>query len=369
MKRSFTLPRTAKLTALFYVLAIGGILTFDACHKSVSCPDKTTTTDASVSKNTPASVIQITQGKSETSILTVAAIRKSGDGNSTEVMFNERAQLFSLTDATIITTLQTAFANHTAISVTTNPWSGTVLQVNTLSQRDATGHSSRITVSSPGTASRVDFSTMTDETVDHIAGIAVLNTTVTDSLTSVIPDMASAQIIFDYITHQCCALPGPYAIDYCIPFQYCEDGCYARAHKMCWILNTKYNYATHKVFSFANAGSDELCVKGEKWGGCCVNWWYHVAPLVNIKTAKGVQAYVFDPAMFDQPVLLSAWLHAQQNPACLPSGDAAHVSMINIQPTSSYSPSDYTGYDFDTDPIYYYTDMTLTSYRPLTTCP
>ena len=138
---------------------------------------------------------------------------------------------------------------------------------------------------------------------------------------------------------------------------------------MCWILNTKYNYATHKVFSFANAGTDELCVKGEKWGGCCVNWWYHVAPLVNIKTPAGTKAYVFDPAMFDQPVLLATWLHAQENPACDPVGDNPHVSMINIQPTSSYSPNGTTGYLFDTDPTYSSTDHYLSLYSPLTTCP
>ncbi len=368
MKGTNTPLHTIKWTALFYVLAIGGILTFDACHKSASCPDKTSATPANA-KSTPVQLIQSADGKSETSTVTVAAIRKSGDGKITEVMFNEKAELFMVGDASIIAALQTALTNNKPVSVTTNPWTATVLQVNSASDKDAAAHSSRPIVYSASTASKIDLANMADETVNNIAGISVINTTSPGTLTAVIPDMASAQIIFDYITHQCCALPGPYAIDYCIPFQYCEDGCYARAHKMCWILNTKYNYATHKVFSFANAGSDELSVKGEKWGGCCVNWWYHVAPLVNIKTAKGVQAYVFDPAMFDQPVLLATWLHAQENPACVSGGSTPHVSMINIQPTESYEPSSYSGYSFDTDPTYYYTDATLTSYSPRVTCP
>jgi hypothetical protein len=134
-------------------------------------------------------------------------------------------------------------------------------------------------------------------------------------------------------------------------------------------MNTKYNYATHKVFSFANAGVDELCVQGLKWGGCCVNWWYHVAPLVNIKTPAGTKAYVMDPAMFDQPVLLATWLHAQENPACVPSGDNPHVTMINIQPTSSYEPTSSSGLTFNTDPTFSATDGTLSSYSPLITCP
>ncbi len=197
--------------------------------------------------------------------------------------------------------------------------------------------------------------------------MSVLNTS-TPGLTNVIPDFATAQLMFDYIVKQCCALPSPYGIDHCISFQYCQDGCYARAHKMCWIINNRYHYATHKIFSFANSGSDRLSVKCLKWRGCCVTWWYHVAPLVNVKTPTGVKAYVFDAAMFDQPVLLATWLHAQENPSCVTGTSVARVSMINIQPTASYSPAGYSGLTFNTDPTYSSTNSTLISYAPLHTC-
>jgi hypothetical protein len=135
---------------------------------------------------------------------------------------------------------------------------------------------------------------------------------------------------------------------------------------MAYIINNRYHYVTHKIFSFANSGSDRLRVKAEKWGGCCVTWWYHVAPLVNIKTPTGTKAYVFDPAMFDQPVLLSVWLHAQENPSC---SSSPRVDMINLQPTTSYSPANYAGTMFDTDPAYADSDTTMVHYRPLRTCP
>jgi hypothetical protein len=276
-------------------------------------------------------------------------------------MFSQLAEIFTVYDANVIASLNSAFAASKTIRITFDPWRATVLSV----APAATDISATMHRQAGNTGTAYSMATTPTATLDDASAMGILNTT-SAGLTNVIPDMATAQMMFDYLEHQCCAVPGPYTIDYCISFQYCEDGCYARAHKMCYVINNKYHYATHKIFSFANAGSDQLSVKGEKWGGCCVNWWYHVAPLVNIKTPTGTKAYVFDPAMFDQPVLLSAWLHAQENPAC--SG-SAHVSMINIQPTTSYAPASYSGYLFNTDPLYTDTDATLVSYSPLTTCP
>jgi hypothetical protein len=224
---------------------------------------------------------------------------------------------------------------------------------------------SRQVVKGVGPAILVDLSNPDAEKLDNSERLGIMNPTGT--LVNVVPDMATAQLMFNYITQQCCATPSPYEIDYCIPFQYAHDGCYARAHKMCYILNKKYGYDTHKIYSFANAGSDVLCVQAQKWGGCCVNWWYHVAPLVNIRTPSGVKAFVFDPAMFDQPILLSVWLHAQENPAC--AWGTPNVSMINIQPTEMYCPADYSGYLFATDSDFSSTNATLVSYSTYTTCP
>jgi hypothetical protein len=134
------------------------------------------------------------------------------------------------------------------------------------------------------------------------------------------------------------------------------------------IITERYGYCCEKVFSFATENFDTLAVAANKWGGCCVFWWYHVAPLVRVRVRLGkasvVLALVIDPGMFDKPVLLSSWLYAQQNKTCDPD---AKVSSYSIQPGSAYTPSFPPG-SYATDPDYSKTDQTLTNYHSLTTC-
>jgi len=136
---------------------------------------------------------------------------------------------------------------------------------------------------------------------------------------------------------------------------------------MRWIITNKFHYCCEKVFSFANVNFDVLAVKADKWGGCCVTWWYHVTPLIRVRVGKlGVLALVIDPGMFDKPVLLSSWLAAQENKVCSPN---AKVSKYSIQPGSAYMPANHAGTAFTTDPAYTATDATLTAYKNLKTCP
>ena len=349
-------------TVLASSACIGGLLLINACHKNAAH-------QVTVATTTAPTTASANRGQSLDQVVTVAAIRP-GDGGTATVLFNQNQEVFTISDATAITQLNAALQANMPVKITYNPWSATVLQVATLSNSELLSYGQRKAAPAADAGTTVSSMRFVDnspipETVNDVSALGVLNTT-TPGLTPAIPDMATAQLMFNYITKQCCALPSPYALDFCISFQYCEDGCYARAHKMCWILNNKYHYATHKVFSFANVGSHSLSVKAEKWGGCCINWWYHVAPLVTINTPKGPKAYVFDPAMFDQPVPLNTWLNAQKNPAC--SSDA-YVDMFNIQPTSSYSPSSYSGYTISPDPYYTDTDTTLVHYSTLQTCP
>ena len=366
MKKISTAQRVS-LTAFFYTIAIAGaLLLVNSCSKSKETAGTTAgqATDlAHAVKVSPA----VHQNAAQTKVVTIANIRKSADGSVTNVMFNQLAEIFTVYDATLLTNLQDAFKANKTIQITFDPWQATVLRMTTADVPQGTANHSAAAKNNAGTAQNVNLAVMSDEAVDNLPQAAVLNTTTT-GLTNVVPDMATAQMMFDFIAHQACALSGPYGIDQCISFQYCEDGCYARAHKMCWIINNKYHYDTHKIFSFA-LGSDQLSVKAEKWGGCCINWWFHVAPLVNVKTPTGTKAFVFDPAMFDQPVLLSTWLHAQENPACASPSNPAHVTKINLQPTASYTPADGTGTTFDTDPMYTSTNSTMVTYGPLKTCP
>ena len=151
----------------------------------------------------------------------------------------------------------------------------------------------------------------------------------------------------------------------CIPFQYVIDGCYARAHKMRWIITQKYHYCCEKVFSFAIPWPDTLAVQASKWGGCCVFWWYHVAPLVRVRLGRwAVLLMVIDPGMFDKPVLLSTWLAAQENKNCSTN---AKVTQFSIQPGSAYAPNGGPT-SYITDPNYTATDATLLAYQNLVTC-
>jgi hypothetical protein len=77
------------------------------------------------------------------------------------------------------------------------------------------------------------------------------------------------------------------------------------------------------------------------------------------------RAYVIDPGMFDKPVLLSAWLQAQEKLACNAN---AHVDFYSIQPSSAYTPSYPNGSPYATDPNYTQTNNTLTGYANGHTC-
>ncbi len=370
MNRIFSFRVAGKMAVLCAALAVSGMLTLSSCEKKQAGSDKQTTSVCYGSDDNNGASGSVGKGAGHqtlSSIATVAGFRTIEGSSAVEVFFNENTEFFTVTDAATIATLKTAFSNNSALRITFDPWQGVLVKVATPSASDEAAIKSRVNVSGASGAFAVDFTKMTDDVINEPAGMGILNTT-DPGLNNLIPDFATAQLMFDYITRQCCELPGPYAIDYCIPFQYCIDGCYARAHKMCWIINNRYKYGTKKIFSFANAGSDKLCVQGQKWGGCCIRWWYHVAPLVTIKTPTGPKAYVFDPAMFNQPVLLATWLHAQENPACAGSFNP-HVTMINVQPTTSYAPSGSSGMSFSTDPMYTATNNTLDNYSALITCP
>jgi hypothetical protein len=175
-------------------------------------------------------------------------------------------------------------------------------------------------------------------------------------------DMTKANEIFKYCADQQC--PTPASITPCIPFQYVIDGCYARAHKMRDIVETKYKICVRKVFSYANPPTSELAVRASKWGGCCVTWAWHVAPVIKVKTASGDADYVIDPGMFNNVVTVAVWLDAQKTKACSP---IANVFMSSIQPGEYYTPAPGGGYI--NDPTLKLTDGVLRDYKDKKTCP
>lgn len=310
----------------------------------------------------------------ETGILTVANIRRPRGKRVTEIRFNEREQVFTLpadvrSRAGIANRLKGALGRRQPVRAVLDPRRGTVRRIDALAAEElAEFQRTRTLLDKPDKPVRVDVGAIDPTTFNVVDRYLKFPTFRLCS--RIVPDYKTAKKIFDFCAAQSCHLPGPPTVTPCIPFQYVRDGCYARAHKMRKIIEERFGYCCEKVFSFANQNDDDLAVRADKWGGCCVVWWYHVAPLIRVRIAIGpvrfVLALVVDPSMFDKPVLLSTWLMAQQNTGCAAN---AKVSMYSIQPGSAYTPANFQGTAFTTDPAYTATDATLIMYKTLTTCP
>ncbi|MDH3413629.1 MAG: protein-glutamine glutaminase family protein [Gammaproteobacteria bacterium] len=315
--------------------------------------------------------------KQENEILTIAAIRRPKGKQITEYLFNEKQQIFTFRSDTTTaqrssSRLKEAFRKNMPVKARLDTRRGFIQRIHAPSPKEfAEFERARTFLDKPDRIRRIDVSSVdpiTFNIVDYYLKVPSFKL-----CKKIFPNYKRAKKIFDFCAKQSCHLPGPYDISPCIPFQYVRDGCYARAHKMRWIITKKYHYCCEKVFSFANQNDDVLAVTADKWGGCCVTWWYHVAPLirVRVKLAKISKlsvtiALVIDPSMFDKPVLLSSWLSAQEKTACNPN---ANVSMYSIQPGSAYSPANYAGTAFTTDSSYTATDSALIGYSNFVTCP
>lgn len=304
----------------------------------------------------------------ETGILTVAAIREAKG----RILFNEREQIFALPETQargeISRRLNEALEKKLPVKALLDPRRGLVQRIEPLSEGEIQEYKrNRTLLDRPEKTLRVNVADI-DPTRFNIVDVS-LKIPVFKLCTRIVPSYKKAKEIFDYCAQQSCHLPGPTVETPCIPFQYVIDGCYARAHKMRKIITEKYGYCCEKVFSFAIDNDDDLAVQANKWGGCCVTWWYHVAPLVRVRikilSFSFTLAMVIDPGMFDKPVLLSSWLMAQESALCSAN---ARVSMYTIQPGTAYWPANGQGTAFGTDPTYALTNGTLTSYQNLTTC-
>lgn len=304
----------------------------------------------------------------DSGILTVAAIReKSG-----RVLFNEREQIFALPETkardAVSRRLYEALEKRLPVRALLDPRRGVIQRIDPLPEGEIEEfRRSHPLLDKVEKLMRVDVSAI-DPTRFDVVEVG-LKLRIFKLCTKIVPSYAKAKEIFDYCAQQSCHLPGSTVETPCIPFQYVRDGCYARAHKMRKIITEKYGYCCEKVFSFAIDNDDDLAVQANKWGGCCVTWWYHVAPLIRVKikilSFSFTLAMVIDPGMFDKPVMLSTWLAAQENAACSPN---ARVSMYTIQPGSAYWPANEFGTAFATDPAYTSTNEWLINYETLTTC-
>ncbi len=94
-----------------------------------------------------------------------------------------------------------------------------------------------------------------------------------------------------------------------IPFQYPENGCFARAQEMSRLIEQFFDPNTADVVVAKIWNFGRFRVNSENHPHCQARWHYHVAPVV--KTDAGL--LVIDPSLFDQPVDIAGWRHKQVN--------------------------------------------------------
>ena len=303
----------------------------------------------------------------ESGTLTLAAIRKGK--RETQYLFSEKQSILRVAAGgkagrDMATLLREALRKKLPVKVQIDTREGVIHRATALSERELEEfRKNRVLVEKPEKPLRLNVSSL-DPTLFNTERFH-RKVRCFRHCRRIIPDYKKAKKIFDFCAKQTCSLGGPFQVTPCIPFQYVIDGCYARAHKMRWIITQKYHYCCEKVFSFAIPWPDTLAVQASKWGGCCVFWWYHVAPLVRVRLGRwAVLLMVIDPGMFDKPVLLSTWLAAQENKNCSTN---AKVTQFSIQPGSAYAPNGGPT-SYITDPNYTATDATLLAYQNLVTC-
>jgi Glutaminase len=101
-----------------------------------------------------------------------------------------------------------------------------------------------------------------------------------------------------------------------IPFNYPDDGCYARAHEMCRLMQAK-GVECGKAWNYGNDfenGTPTLKVTTPVHPSGEVNWRYHVAPVVYVQDSAGHAArMVIDPSVAKQPIDAREWQDLQSD--------------------------------------------------------
>lgn len=112
-----------------------------------------------------------------------------------------------------------------------------------------------------------------------------------------------------------------------IPFNYPEDGCYARAHEMARLMEEK-GIASGKTFI-----EGSLRVETQNSPKGYVEWWYHVAPIVAVKKSDGTEVvYVIDPSIFDKPVPVVEWYDIQTKHAAGKKDESYYTPRFSYEP-------------------------------------
>lgn len=99
-----------------------------------------------------------------------------------------------------------------------------------------------------------------------------------------------------------------------VPFDYPNDCCHARAHKICAMLAER-GFKSRKIWNFAGAFPLlGLCVSTPHVPDGIARWCYHVAVLISVRTNSHAEDRVLDPALFDRLATIDEWKQRQGDP-------------------------------------------------------
>lgn len=107
-----------------------------------------------------------------------------------------------------------------------------------------------------------------------------------------------------------------------IPFDYPDEGCTARAHKMFRLLSEQ-GIQCSKIWNFGREGDraqidQDLNFYTLNHPKGYVEWMFHVAVLVSVELpSKKRTRMVLDPCMFDRPVRVAEWVSLQHDSAAV----------------------------------------------------
>jgi hypothetical protein len=159
----------------------------------------------------------------------------------------------------------------------------------------------------PGT-NEILYAEETDKEAKRLGAESLPTTDPVEKLKPV--SMQTATAFFDIVRQQ------PH-----IPFQYAADGCWARAHEMCRLIERYLDgdpaEVVGKVWLHGN-----LAVRSPNLVNCVVSWSYHVAPILRGSDGNLI---VLDPSLKNVPITLEEWRTLQNDPHVVATFSSHHV--------------------------------------------
>ncbi|WP_110514015.1 WXG100 family type VII secretion target [Herpetosiphon llansteffanensis] len=113
-----------------------------------------------------------------------------------------------------------------------------------------------------------------------------------------------------------------------IPFQFPDDGCYARAHVMAYRISERYGIDINNVDKVFIDGDLEAETKfiykqitlpdGSTYPSSTtdgtVNWYWHVAPIIYVRQENATVPMVIDPSLAERPLTIEQWKAIMTDP-------------------------------------------------------